>query len=228
LNAAERQPNNPKEDSAGNSGSALGAFNKIDLTQLQGFSFGTQWTQDKSAPSDRRDRPEPRRFREGPGDGPADRRDRRSFRRSEGPADTGAPPRREEDRPAAGGRGSEGPGGPARHQGAHGRGAPQDRVPYDSPYFSVTFYPEDTSFNALVKTIRASCRTIELFEIARTVVGKAERFTVLVTRRDPSVGRSPTPGRVEAERAAPGETAPAGESPLRDCTDCAPRPQREV
>jgi hypothetical protein len=50
----------------------------------------------------------------------------------------------------------------------------------------VTFYPEDTSFNALVKTIRASCRTIELFEIARTVLGKPERFTVLLAPRDPS------------------------------------------
>src|SRR4051812_14078664 len=30
-------------------------FNKLDLSQLQGFSFGTQWTQDpKSAPSERR------------------------------------------------------------------------------------------------------------------------------------------------------------------------------
>jgi len=34
----------------------------------------------------------------------------------------------------------------------------------------VMFYPEDTSFNTLVQTIRKSCRTVELFEIARTVV----------------------------------------------------------
>src|SRR5208283_4334915 len=27
-------------------------FNKIDLSQLQGFSFGTQWAKDKEAPSD--------------------------------------------------------------------------------------------------------------------------------------------------------------------------------
>ena len=39
-------------------------FNKLDLSQLQGFSFGTQWTQDKTAPSrggndrDTRRRPE--------------------------------------------------------------------------------------------------------------------------------------------------------------------------
>lgn len=66
----------------------------------------------------------------------------------------------------------------------------QDRGPYDSPYFSVAFYPEDTSFNALAKTIRSSCRTIELFEIARTVIGKADRFVVVLARKPGSVSES--------------------------------------
>src|SRR6185369_10409873 len=30
-------------------------FNKLDLSQLQGFSFGTQWTQEKPASPDRRE-----------------------------------------------------------------------------------------------------------------------------------------------------------------------------
>jgi len=184
-------------------------FNKIDLSQLQGFSFGTQWTQDKSGGADQRDRADshPRRDdrREGAGDGP-DRRDRRAFRRPEGaPAPAGP-----DSRPAGG------PGAPARREFAGDRrprpeapgqrdfrggrpGAHEVRAPYDSPYFSITFYPEDTSFNALVKTVRASCRTIELFEIARTVLGKAERFTVLLTRRDPSAPqRASVPGRMAA------------------------------
>jgi len=61
-------------------------FNKLDLTQLQGFSFGTQWTQDKSSPSDRREREpgsdRPRRDdrRDGPGGAPVNR-DRRAFRK---------------------------------------------------------------------------------------------------------------------------------------------------
>ncbi|MGH7995874.1 MAG: hypothetical protein ACREFX_05930, partial [Opitutaceae bacterium] len=81
------------------------------------------------------------------------------------------------------------------------------RIPYDSPYFSVTFYPEDNSFNALVKTVRASCRTIELFEIARTVLAKPERFTVLLTRRDPS---DPHRGGVPPRQsAAPEQREPA-------------------
>src|SRR3954463_14156057 len=63
-------------------------FNKLDLSQLQGFSFGTQWTQDKSAPGDRRERREggdDRPRRDGGGTGGAGARDRRAFRRPAGP-----------------------------------------------------------------------------------------------------------------------------------------------
>lgn len=56
----------------------------------------------------------------------------------------------------------------------------------------MTFYPEDTSFNTLVQTIRKSCRTVELFEIARTVVGKNDRFVVVVSHRPSSAAATPT------------------------------------
>jgi hypothetical protein len=190
-------------------------FNKLDLSQLQGFSFGTQWTQDKSSPSDQRDRSDrPRRDggpdrREGPGGGAPDRRDRRAFRKPAGEQSTGgeaapaaAPtgptsdaPRRDYSAERAprrefqGGPRRDGPGGApdrgGQRYGGGGYGArPEvDRGPYDSPFFSVSFYPEDTSFNALAKTIRTSCRTIELFEIARTVIGKVDRFVVVLARR---------------------------------------------
>jgi hypothetical protein len=137
-------------------------FNKIDLSQLQGFSFGTQWAKDKDAPVDgreRQDRPHRDDRSGGPG-GPPDR---------DGTGDRG--PRRDAgERP-----GTQRRGGPAQEW--------QDRGPYDSPYFNVAFFPEDTSFNALVRTIRTSARTIELFEIARTVLGKPERFVVVVARK---------------------------------------------
>ncbi|HND62794.1 MAG TPA: hypothetical protein PLB90_15035, partial [Opitutaceae bacterium] len=62
-------------------------FNKIDLSQLQGFSFGTQWVQDKAPGSDRQDQRSDRPPREG-----AERRDRRAFRRpSPGPGGGDAP-----------------------------------------------------------------------------------------------------------------------------------------
>jgi hypothetical protein len=201
-------------------------FNKLDLSQLQGFSFGTQWTQDKSSPSDRRqgepggDRPRRDDRRDGPGGAPQPR-DRRTFRRpagvggGEGPGGPGgaapgggAPerrdysggPRREDRREGPGGGGYR--GGPRRDGPAYGgRNEQYERGPYDSPYFTATFYPEDTSFNTLVQTIRKSCRTIELFEIARTVVAKTERFVVVVTRKPapepaaPAAGAEPAAAR---------------------------------
>ncbi len=196
-------------------------FNKLDLTQLQGFSFGTQWTQDKSSPSERRERESgsdrPRRDDRrdgggGPGGAPSSR-DRRGFRRPAGPGGPGegaapsagapgggAPERRDfagpggprRDGPSGeyrGGPRRDGPGGGGEYRGGPrqgGRGDYPERQafgPYDSPFFNVTFYPEDTSFNTLVQTIRKSCRTIELFEIARTVVAKLDRFVVVVARK---------------------------------------------
>ncbi|MEO6245540.1 MAG: hypothetical protein ABIQ12_08895 [Opitutaceae bacterium] len=217
-------------------------FNKLDLTQLQGFSFGTQWSQEKpSAPESRgREHGGERPRRDGPGGGAPDRRDRRPFRRPEGagaggpggqqghgaPSGAGAPERREfsGDRgPRPAGAGGEFRGGPRREggyaggddrgprhgQGGYGgyRGAPIDRGPYDSPYYAVTFYPEDTSFNTLVQTIRKSCRTVELFEIARTVVAKTDRFVVVVAHK-PQPG-SDGPSRSSAPVGTSDAPAPA-------------------
>ena len=178
------------DDDASKDNPATG-FNKIDLTQLQGFSFGTQWAKDKETPSDGRDRGDrPHRDdRGGPGGAP-DRRDRRAFRKPAG------------DGPAAPARDSQGDRGPRRepeYAAAPRRGGPpmerQDRGPYDSPYFNVAFFPEDTSFNALVKMIRTSARTIELFEIARTVLGKPDRFIVVVTRKPRPPGAPEAPAQ---------------------------------
>ncbi len=179
------------DDDASNE-NPLADFNKIDLSQLQGFSFGTQWAKDKDSPADpsgRSERPGRDDRSGGPGGAP-DRRDRRAFKRpaSDAPA---APPR----------DGQADRGGPRRDAGGYSagprRGGPamerQERGPYDSPFFTAAFFPEDTSFNALVKTIRSSARTIELFEIARTVLGKPDRFVVVVSRRPRQEGPTDAP-----------------------------------
>ena len=91
----------------------------------------------------------------------------------------------------------------------------QDRGPYDSPYFNAAFFPEDTSFNALVKTIRSSARTIELFEIARTVLGKPDRFVVVVSRKPRPVGApeaAPQPIYVSTPDGVPFESEDAAVS----------------
>lgn len=212
-------------------------FNKLDLSQLQGFSFGTQWSQEKATPGgeqrrEQGDRPRREDRRDGPGGGAPDRRDRRTFRKPEGAptaqprpaggADAGdnrAPsgdrgPRREYQ--GGGGPRRDGPGG----GGGYDRGGPrygdrreqpEQRGPYESPFFNVAFYPEDTSFGALAKTIRTSCRTIELFEIARTVVGKTDRFVVVLTRK-PAEGAAAKPIYISVPDGLPFDTEDAAVS----------------
>jgi hypothetical protein len=181
-------------------------FNKLDLSQLQSFSFGTQWTQDKSDPAGRagsRSRRDDRPPRKGDDrrpdspDGGAPHRDRRAFRKpavtdapaaapagGQAPPPANRPPYRERDP-----RG--GPGGPRQYPPRSAQEAP--RPPYESPFFNVAFYPEDTSFAALAKTIRASCRTLELFDIARTILAKNERFVAVVQRKPAAAADTAAP-----------------------------------
>jgi len=222
-------------DTAQKNGSATPAppaadLNKLDLSQLQGFSFGTKW---ESKPEERREGRRTdngggarrdsgsdfRRDRRGFGDKRENRsgdsapaqRDRRGFRKPQGGAATGdfSSPRNEpqsggavqqerrnntgagERRQSAGsfqGARRSGPGGAGGRFSQQNREAPPS--PYESPYFAVSFYPEDSSFAALAKTIRSSYRTFELFEIARTVVAKNDRFIALLTRKPVSPASS--------------------------------------
>lgn len=231
-------------------------FNKLDLSQLQGFSFGTQWAQEKPEPHGRADgregaqrRNPERREREPHGAHPGGipSRDRRSFRK---PAGGGGPgsvsqegsgedatrgsghghredghardsrefrggPRREAGGPGnlrAERRGGHGERGGERgsrfggREGGHGGSRHEDRGPYISPHFTVTFYPEDASFAALAKTIRSSCRTFELFDIAKTVIGKPERFVVVLTRKSPD--SAPAAGQLAAAPTSGGKSGP--------------------
>lgn len=178
-------------------------FNKLDLSQLQSFSFGTQWTQDKATPAEKREGGE-RPRREERRDGPAGvKRDRRGFHK---PAPTSTESAEGEREPRFRGPAREGQtdraprrdfrGGPRGDARGDTRGTMrgesrppfQDRTPYDSPLFAASFYPEDASFTNLVKTVRSSYRTIELFEIARTVVAKNDRFIVVLTRKPGEAG----------------------------------------
>ena len=194
-------------------------LNKLDLTQLQAFSFGTQWSEVKPVSPQRHDR-EPRERRDDGGGRGSPPRDRRSFHKPAGQPtnapSTGAPAGGEG--PGHGGdrrrfdRGP-GPGGPRRDfRSGESRGGdrresnqPFDRAPYVSPYFSATCYPEDTGFSALVKAVRASCRTYQLFEITKAVLEKNDRFVVVVQRTKSGSSERPTEGATEAAqpKAAP-------------------------
>jgi len=186
---------------------------KIDLSALAGFSFGTQWTSAHAGGGDRREargdrgaRPDRRGFAGGGerGDRGDARRDRRPSARPMRPmgetSDAAAAAGVGQARPSRPYRGEQQGGGNFRRDrqgGASGgergprfeRGAPQDNRPYLSPFFEVSFYAEDTAFSALVKAIRASCHTYELFEIARVVLGKNDRFVVVVQRKPDAEGK---------------------------------------
>lgn len=215
-------------------------LNKIDLSQLQSFTFGTQWTEVKPVgPGGRRERDDrggerrERRddgFRGGPGGAP---RDRRGFRKPAGaPAGeggAGAPQAPEGERRFSGPQGDNRPprgdgfrGGPRRDfrggpgggdrgerrdfRGGERRewgGAPMERGPYISPYFTATCYPEDTGFAAMVKAVRASCRTFQLFEITKAVLEKNDRFVVVVQRKAPEKSAAPAEGEAAAAKPGP-------------------------
>ncbi len=248
-------------------------LNKIDLSQLQDFTFGTQWTEAKvSPPSQRRDRD----FDRGPGgdrrrDGgaPGDqKRDRRGFRKplgappgpgsGGGAGDQGQAAQRPGDQRGPGpgqgqgygpgqGQGDFNRGGPRPFRGNEGggfrgnegggfRGGPRrdfqggsqfqgggqrrdfrggeggqqfERGPYISPYFIITCYPEDAGFAAIVKAVRASCRTFQLFEITKAVLEKNERFVMVIQRKPPGAERSAPPASRDSDQAAPAAAEPA-------------------
>ncbi|HYC70591.1 MAG TPA: hypothetical protein VEB66_05250 [Opitutaceae bacterium] len=197
-------------------------LNKIDLSQLQDFTFGTQWTEVKNTPGGpRREREDRRDRRDDAGGAP---RDRRAFRRPAGapaPSGPGAAP-------DPGYRGPQGDrsrgdgfrGGPRRDfrpggdrgerrdfRGGDRRDGPMERGPYISPYFTMTCYPEDAGFAAMVKAVRASCRTFQLFEITKAVLEKNERFVVVIQRKSERAERGPAENAGEA--AAPRAEKPA-------------------
>ncbi|HLP02456.1 MAG TPA: hypothetical protein VK163_10570 [Opitutaceae bacterium] len=122
-------------------------------------------------------------------------RPERPFQGDRGPGQGGNFRRDRQGGPQGGYRGERGPAGEQRGERRFERGprfergAPQDNRPYVSPYFDVTFYAEDAAFSALVKAVRASCHTYELFEIARVVLGKNDRFVVVVQRKPDAEGK---------------------------------------
>ena len=219
-------------------------LNKIDLTQLNSFTFGTQWTEAKvSAPSQRRDRDfehggdrRDRREDANRGGPPGGQRDRRSFHKPAGaptgPAGGGAvagAPSGPSGAPQ-GDRRSFGPGGgfdrgdrPPQGEGFRGgprrefqggerrdyRGNDQqfERGPYVSPFFNITCYPEDAGFAALVKAVRTSCRTFQLFEITKAVLEKNDRFVLVIQRKTEESSRAPE-GTAAAEPVKSSKSVP--------------------
>ncbi len=150
------EPNTTKDDS-------------VDLSALENFDFGTSWSPTPK-PSRGGARPGGRGGdrRGGPG---GDRKERRQFK----PGNF-----RRDDKSGSGGNKPDGASGarPAR-KFARRSNAPV-RVEPPKKVVELAFYPEDNGFKVLCKALRTSCITYELFEIARIILQKEDRFYIII------------------------------------------------
>lgn len=142
----------------------------LDLSGLSSISLGPDWVTGKQAspsfPRERQDRDHTRSQR---GPSPDQRRDRR------GPA--GRRPDRPDSRS----------GGRFERTERTERPERVERFEREQPFepiVAVDFYPEEEPFKVLAQAIRNSCRTFELFEIARLILEKPDRYVCVV--RDPA------------------------------------------
>lgn len=175
----------------------------IDLSALKSLSFGPDWSATPSTDALARkmgnrglgkggDRPGGRDSGGFNNGGPGGRRDRRPARPSSpvGFAPSGVPGSSggngpssgtfapSGDRPHYSSRPPGGSRGPYRE--GYGQGDRRHTPPPFRPTHEVLFYPDDAAFRALLKAIRTSCRTYELFEVAQLILQKPERFVVVI------------------------------------------------
>jgi len=162
-------PDSPEKESQSNQSGA------IDLSQLEGLSFGPDWSSSSSRAKARKSGEK----RSGsPGSkGSGQQRDRRPAKafRNQGSGSSNTGYRSGATRHADGRGPKRDSRRRASEQGGH-RGAPA----FFQPTVEVLFYPEDLPFKALSQAIRRHCRTYELFEIAKLILEKPERYVVVV------------------------------------------------
>lgn len=143
----------------------------VDLSALDGFDFGTSWSP-TTTPSESprgKDRRSPRGDREGKfSGGQAERKDRRGFK----PGNFKKEPFKDSY------AGQERP----RRSGPNHGSRQGSRPVIPRKVVEVSFYAEDNGFKALCKALKISTITYELFDIARTILEKNERFYVIVRR----------------------------------------------
>ncbi len=161
----------------------------VNLNELADFGFGVAWSPSDSKKTDdrraqRKDDGERREF---------SRKDRRP-RREDGPRRHEFSERNRRPRPEGAQQGDDTANKREGHfpredrrerreyrpfKGHHGSQR-RDYAPVFHPTVEVDFYPQEEPFKVLVQVIRQSCRTYQLFDIAKTILQKPERYTVLV------------------------------------------------
>lgn len=138
----------------------------IDLSSLAGLTFGPSWSDPKSTLK------EPRTERRD-----MDRPSRPSFQQGRGGG--------QRDRRPTMDRGQD------RGHRSHDRGQARPAQEFFHPTVAVDFYPEDEPFLALIKAIRVSCKTYELFELARLILEKPERLVAVIQAKPSDKNAAP-------------------------------------
>ena len=134
--------------------------NLLDLSQLKDLSFGPDWASEKGK-----------------------RRSEESYRDHDGNDRPNRPGRR----PAGGSRDRRGSVNRRREGGDHReKGDFSNRPPRQmfEPTVSVIFVSQDKPFEVLLKAMRTTHKTYELFEIARIILGKENRFIAIISAKE--------------------------------------------
>ena len=165
----------------------------LDLNALSGLDFGPSWADENAKrPSlkqfDSRGDSRGKGKRSG-GGGSRDRRGPSGGARPSGPSAGGRPQGGGSGRPQGEGR-PQGGGEGRRRDDRRGGGRPEHAV--FNPTVKVDIYPQDEAFEALVKRLRATVRTYQLFEIANLLLEKPERYVVVVENKA-KAGEKPAP-----------------------------------
>ncbi len=179
---AEKPADKPKESSK----------KALDLNTLSGLDFGPSWADENAK------RPSLKKFEsrgdsrgKGKRSGGGGSRDRRGPSGGARPSGAGARPSGG-GRPQGGGEGRpQGRGGDRRRDDRRGGGRPDPRAIFE-PTIKVDIYPQDEAFEALVKRLRSTVRTYQLFEIAHLILEKPERYVVVVENKA-KAGEKPAP-----------------------------------
>lgn len=168
----------------------------LDLNTLSGLDFGPSWA-DENAKRQSLKQFDSRGDSRGKGkrSGGGGSRDRR------GPGGGARPPQGGGGRPQGGagaGAGRPQGGGGGRPQGGEDRrrgdrrGGDRPGHAVFNPTVKVDIYPQDEAFDALVKRLRSTVRTYQLFEIANLLLEKPERYVVVIENKA-KAGEKPAP-----------------------------------
>ncbi|MDE6432241.1 MAG: hypothetical protein K2L13_02490 [Opitutales bacterium] len=142
----------------------------LDLEGLKNFSFQPAWSRPGKDDFDKGDRRKDRRFKRemrDSGDFDGDEKDggraRSHFRRRSSNSFRGK-------------------------DGKNGKNFVKDKF---QPVVEVEFYPEDAQFETIINACRLTCKTYELFSVARLFLEKPERFVMVVkkvsSQKDPNL-----------------------------------------